>query len=247
MPSRAHPSAGSAPVDTRTGGHATRPFRCSSATRTRCPSSRRPSSASPGSCCFLGFVRRVGDRRLAGGSRRVSRGRRGPARRGGRGAVGAPRVDWTWEIPAVFGPAVVCAGLLAVLGAGSPARARRLLAGPGHGGRRLGRDGRGRPGRADEAGADAEQGRGRGETRSTGNRPRPSRRKPSSHGRPSPTRSWRCSRSSAATSTQALAYLRQAEARDSEDWRLPLIEARLQRERGDRGSGTRSHREGAQP
>jgi O-Antigen ligase len=32
----------------------------------------------------------------------------------------------------------------------------------------------------------------------------------------------------------ALARLRQAEARDSEDWRLPLIEARVQRERGDR-------------
>ncbi len=31
----------------------------------------------------------------------------------------------------------------------------------------------------------------------------------------------------------ALARLRQAEARDSEDWRLPLIEARVQRERGD--------------
>jgi O-antigen ligase len=32
----------------------------------------------------------------------------------------------------------------------------------------------------------------------------------------------------------ALARLRQAEARDAEDWRLPLIEARVQRERGDR-------------
>jgi Flp pilus assembly protein TadD len=32
----------------------------------------------------------------------------------------------------------------------------------------------------------------------------------------------------------ALTRLRQAEVRDSEDWRLTLIEARVQRERGDR-------------
>jgi tetratricopeptide (TPR) repeat protein len=32
---------------------------------------------------------------------------------------------------------------------------------------------------------------------------------------------------------RALAYLRDAQERDSEDWRLPLIEARLQRTRGD--------------
>ncbi len=34
------------------------------------------------------------------------------------GAVGAA-VDWTWEIPAVFGPAVICAALLL---ASAPAR-----------------------------------------------------------------------------------------------------------------------------
>jgi hypothetical protein len=32
---------------------------------------------------------------------------------------------------------------------------------------------------------------------------------------------------------QAIAGLRKAEARDSEDWRLPLIEARLQLTRGE--------------
>ena len=45
--------------------------------------------------------------------------------------------------------------------------------------------------------------------------------------------------------TAALADLKQAEARDSEDWRLPLIEARLLTKRGD-GAAAHSAFERAQ-
>jgi hypothetical protein len=65
----------------------------------------------PGIALFLGFVVVL----AVAATRRL---RAGPRADGGvllavvaAGVVGAT-VDWTWEIPAVFGPAVVCAGLL---------------------------------------------------------------------------------------------------------------------------------------
>jgi hypothetical protein len=86
---------------------------------------------------FAGFVVVLG----IGAERRLRAGREGNADRAGRQgdagvlvavlvtvAVGAA-VDWTWEIPVVFGPALICAALL--VSAAPP----RLLSG---GGRRLG-------------------------------------------------------------------------------------------------------------
>jgi Flp pilus assembly protein TadD len=71
-----------------------------------------------GIALFLGFVGAV----VVAGLRRLRQGREGDAAVliavVAAGAVGAA-VDWTWEIPAVFGPAVICAALLL---ASAPAR-----------------------------------------------------------------------------------------------------------------------------
>lgn len=147
------------------------------------------------------------------------------------GSVGAA-IDWTWEIPAVFGPAVLAAGLLA---ASAPSRARRrdsYWLGAGTvaaawlamiaGGLVVLSElelKQSRSAAADERIAD-------GITRAR-----------QAH----TVQPW-----SAEPYTQlallyeergdidgALANLHSAEQRDSEDWRLPLIEARLQARRGD--------------
>jgi tetratricopeptide (TPR) repeat protein len=147
------------------------------------------------------------------------------------GAAGAA-IDWTWEIPAAFGPAVVCAGLLVAsapsprpardgywLGVGTVAAAWIAMVAGGlvvlsetdlHQSRDAAAQSRFADG-IDKA-KDART-----------------------------VLPW-----SAAPYTQlalldeargdvdgALRYLRSAEQRDSEDWRLPLIEARLQQRRGD--------------
>jgi Flp pilus assembly protein TadD len=149
-------------------------------------------------------------------------------------AVGAA-VDWTWQIPAVFGPAVVCAALL-VASEPSPRPVRNglwlgfgavvaawiaMIAGAvvvlTHIELAQSRDAAS-AGRIDEAIDRARAAR--------------------------TIQPW-----SAEPYTQlalleqargdlpaAFGYLRQAEARDSEDWRLVVIEATLQRQRGDSGA-----------
>ena len=148
--------------------------------------------------------------------------------------AGRPRsgaaIDWTWEIPAAFGPARGLRRPAHGLGAARRACARDgYWLGVGDGGGGLDRDGRGRawwcsPQIELDSRAGTRPPRTASPTGSTG----PRRRRRCSRGRPSLTRSSLCWRSSVGTSTQALVDLRQAESRDSEDWRLPLIEARLQ-------------------
>jgi O-Antigen ligase len=148
------------------------------------------------------------------------------------GALGAA-TDWTWELPAAFGPAVVCAGLLTAssrsrwpaqnsywFGIGTVAAAWVAMVAGGlvalsELNLRQSRDAAAQSRFAD--------GISKAEDAHT-------------------VLPW-----SAEPYTQlalldeargdvdgALAQLRKAEQRDSEDWRLPLIEARLQQRRGDR-------------
>ena len=84
-----------------------------------------------GSLLLLGFACVVV---LAGGAQAPRRGRgarrgraRRVARRWGRGAV----IDWTWEIPAAFAPAIVAAGLLTASRPGRPLGRTPTGSGPG--------------------------------------------------------------------------------------------------------------------
>jgi hypothetical protein len=159
------------------------------------------------------------------------------------GALGAA-TDWTWELPASFGPAVVCAGLLTAssrsrwpaqnsywLGIGTVAAAWVAMVAGGlvalsEFNLRQSRDAAAQSRFAD--------GISKADDAHT-------------------LLPW-----SAEPYTQlalldeargdvdgALAQLRKAEQRDSEDWRLPLIEARLEQRRGDR-QATRTALERAQ-
>jgi hypothetical protein len=147
------------------------------------------------------------------------------------GAVGAA-IDWTWEIPAAFGPAVIAAGLLTAsepsergnrdaywLGAGTVAAAWLAMVA---GGLVVLSELELKQSRNAAADARIADGIQKAEDAHT-------------------VTPW-----SAAPYTQlalleeargdidgALAYLHRAEQRDSEDWRIPLIEARLLTRRGD--------------
>ncbi len=148
------------------------------------------------------------------------------------GAVGAA-IDWIWEIPAAFGPAVIGAGLLTAsapsrgrtrdsywLGAGAVAAAWLAIVA---GGLVVLSELQLKQSRTDAAHQQFADGVQKAKDAHV-------------------VLPW-----SAEPYTQlalldeargdiggALAYLRSAEARDSKDWRLPLIEARLQTRRGDR-------------
>jgi hypothetical protein len=185
----------------------------------------------PGIALFLGFVGAI----LLAGWRRLGEGREGDA--GilvavvASGAVGAA-VDWTWEIPAVFGPAVICAALLLASAPARPLARDGYILGLGTvvaawiamvaGGLVVlteleltqSRD----AGSADRI----EEGIDRARAAKT-------------------VQPWASEpytqlaqlEAQRGDLTQALADLRQAEDRDSDDWRLPLIEANLLQRRGD--------------
>jgi O-antigen ligase/polysaccharide polymerase Wzy-like membrane protein len=185
----------------------------------------------PGIVLFLGFVAAVG---LAAG-RRFAAGLEGDsgilAAIVVAGAVGAS-VDWTWEIPAVFGPAVVCAALLLAsapsrplardgywLGLGTVAAAWIAMVAAGlvvltELEMQKSRDAAaaGRIGEATDRARAAKT-------------VQPWSSEPYTQLAELEAQSGDIS--------QALTDLRQAEDRDSEDWRLPLIEASLLQRRGD--------------
>ncbi len=198
----------------------------------------------PGIALFAGFV-------VAAGiaiRRRLAAGREGDlgvlAAVLAAGAIGAC-VDWTWEIPAAFGPAVVCAALLT---ASAPAR-------------RIARDGYWL-GVAAVAAAwiamvggalvvlselelrQSREAAAAGRTQDAIDRARAARTvMPWSA---EPYTQLALLEEQRGDFQQALSYLSQAEDRDTDDWRLALIEARLQAESGDgSAAGTaidRAHR-----
>jgi tetratricopeptide (TPR) repeat protein len=185
----------------------------------------------PGIILFVGFV-------VAAGiaiRRRLAAGREGDvgvlAAVLAAGALGAC-VDWTWEIPAAFGPAVACAGLLT---ASAPSR-------------RTARDGYWL-GVAAVAAAWVAMVGGALVVLSELEL-RQSREAAAANNLQDAIDRARAARTAAPWSAepytqlalleeqrgdfqQALSYLSSAEARDSDDWRLALIEARLQAERGN--------------
>jgi O-antigen ligase len=147
------------------------------------------------------------------------------------GALGAC-VDWTWEIPAAFGPAVACAGLLT---ASAPSR-------------RIARDGYWL-GVAAVAAAWVAMVGGALVVLSELELKQSREAAAANHIQDAIDRA-RAARTVVPWSAepytqlalleeqrgdfpQALSYLSDAEARDTDDWRLALIEARLQAERGD--------------
>jgi hypothetical protein len=188
----------------------------------------------PGLLLFLGFVGAV----VLAARRRLSDGLDGDA--GvlvavvATGALGAT-VDWTWQIPAVFGPTVVCAGLLAAsapsgqvrngpwLGFGTVVAAWIAMIGSAvvvltH--IELDRS-------RDAAGA--------GNIEQAIDRARTARSiQPWSA---EPYTQLALLEEQRADLPAALDYLGQAQDRDSEDWRLYVIEARLHREGGDPDAG----------
>jgi O-Antigen ligase len=190
----------------------------------------------PGLILFLGFVGAV----AVAAQRRLAAGTTGDT---GlllavlvAGSVGAA-VDWTWELPAAFGPAVICAGLLAAsapdrrltrdgywLGIGTVAVAWvGIIAG----------------GLVVLSELQLEQSREAAAANRVGDG---IERAEDAH----TVQPWSAEpytqlaliEEQRGDVDQALADLRQAQERDSEDWRLPLIEARLLRTRGDE-SGAR--------
>jgi hypothetical protein len=147
------------------------------------------------------------------------------------GAVGA-LVDWTWEIPAVFGPAVVCAGLLT---ASAPSR-------------RLARDGYWLGIGAVAAAwvamfagalvvlAELELRQSRDAAASSRIDDAIDRARAARTLMPwsaDPYTQLALLEEERGSYEQALTYLLQARERDTNDWRLALIESRLQAERGD--------------
>jgi O-Antigen ligase len=185
----------------------------------------------PGLALFLGFLIVVG---LAARGR-LSAGRGGD---GGvlvavvtAGAVGAA-VDWTWEIPAAFGPAVVCAALLCAsapsgqpardgywLGLGTVAAAwLAMIAG----------------GLVVLSEIDLRQSRNAAaESRFADAIDSAERARTVLPWSAEPYTQLALLEEERGDITGALTYLRRAEERDSQDWRLALIEARLQATRGN--------------
>ena len=184
-----------------------------------------------GIALFLGFVGAV----ALAGRRRLSQGLEGDA---GvlvavvvAGAVGAA-VDWTWEIPAVFGPAVVCAALLLasaptrplardgyLLGLGTVVAAWIAMVGGGL---------------VVLTELELQQSRDAASANQIGegiDRARAAKTvQPWSS---EPYTQLALLEEQRGDTSQALAYLRQAKERDSEDWRLSVIEASLLERRGD--------------
>jgi O-Antigen ligase len=150
-------------------------------------------------------------------------------------AVGAT-VDWTWQIPAVFGPAVVCAGLL--LASAPSARTARngTLLGFGV----LAVAWIAIIGSAVVLLAEIELRRSRdaagdGQVAEAIDRARTARSiEPWSA---KPYTQLALLEEQRGDFPAALGYLRQAQDRDSEDWRLYVIEARLHRRSGDTAAG----------
>jgi hypothetical protein len=146
-------------------------------------------------------------------------------------------VDWTWEIPAVFGPAVICAGLLLAaapsrslardgywLGIGTVTAAWVAMVAGGlvvltH----LELD------RSREAASANQINAGIDRARAA---------KTAQPWSAEPYTQLALLEEQRGDIPSALAALQQAEERDSEDWRLPLIEARLQLKRGDQAASS---------
>jgi hypothetical protein len=185
----------------------------------------------PGIVLFLGFVVAVA---VAAG-RHLAAGLAGDA---GvlvavlvAGSVGAA-FDWTWELPAAFGPAVVCAGLLTA-SAPSP---RRLRDGYwlGIGSVALAWVGIIAGGLVVLSQLQLDQSRGAAATnRVADGIDRAEAARTVQPWSAEPYTQLALLEEQRGDTEQALVELKKAEARDSEDWRLPLIEARLQQTRGD--------------
>ena len=184
-----------------------------------------------GIALFLGFVGAV----AFSARRRLAAGRAGDA--GillavlAAGAVGAA-VDWTWEIPAVFGPAVACSALLVA----SPPAGRQLRHGYW-----LGLATVSAAWVAMVAGGlvvltereltQSREAAAAGRLGDAMARARAARTvQPWSS---EPYTQLALLEEEHGDLPQALSYLKQAEERDSDDWRLLLIEARLQARSGD--------------
>jgi hypothetical protein len=185
----------------------------------------------PGIALFFGFVGAV----ALAGWRRLREGRDGDA---GilvavilAGAVGAA-FDWTWEIPAVFGPAVICAALLL-----ASARTRPLA----RDGYLLGLGTVVAAWIAMVAGGlvvltelELNQSRDAASANRIGEAiDRAQAAKTVQPWSSEPYTQLALLEEGRGDMSRALAYLRQAEDRDSEDWRLLLIESRLQTRRGN--------------
>jgi O-Antigen ligase len=185
----------------------------------------------PGLLLFCGFV-------VALGIAAVRRVRRGTGGDSGvliavvvTGAIGAA-VDWTWEIPAVFGPAVICAALLLASAPSRPLARDGYLLGVGTvtaawvamvaGGlvvlTHLELDRSRDAANANEIDAGIARARAAKTVQPWSSEP---------------YTQLALLEEQRGDIPSALSALRQAEQRDSEDWRLPLIEARLQLKRGD--------------
>ena len=148
-------------------------------------------------------------------------------------------VDWTWEIPAVFGPAVVCAGLLLAaapsrplardgywLGIGTVTAAWVAMVAGGlvvltH----LELDRSREAANANEIDAGIARARAAKTVQPWSSEP---------------YTQLALLEEQRGDIPAALTALGQAEDRDSEDWRLPLIEARLQAKRGDQAASSRA-------
>jgi hypothetical protein len=147
------------------------------------------------------------------------------------GAIGAA-VDWTWEIPAVFGPVVVCAALLLASARSRPLARDGYLLGVGTvaaawvaivaGGlvvlTQIELD-RSRSAAADGRIAEAIDRAEQAHTVTPWSA--------------EPFIQLALLQEDSGNLDQAVRLLKEAESRDSEDWRLPLIEASLQSQRGD--------------
>lgn len=146
------------------------------------------------------------------------------------GAVGAA-VDWTWEIPAVFGPVVVCAALLLASARSRPLRDGYLLgiatvaaawvvmvAGGLVVLTQIELD-RSRSAAADGRIAEAIH--------------RAEQARTVTPWSAEPLIQLALLEQDSGNLDQALRLLKEAESRDSDDWRLPLIEVSLQSQRGD--------------
>ena len=197
----------------------------------------------PGIVLFLGFLVALALAAL----RRIGAGRDGDA---GilvavalAGAAGAA-VDWTWEIPAVFGPAVICSALLLASAPSRPLARGGYWLGMGTvtaawiamiaGGLVVLTDLELQ--RSKDAAAANRIGEGIDRARAA---------RTIQPWSAEPYTQLAQLEADQGNVSQALVDLKEAEKRDSQDWRLPLIEASLQQRRGD-GAAARLAYERAQ-
>jgi hypothetical protein len=185
----------------------------------------------PGLALFLGFVAAV----VAAARRRFAAGLEGDA--GvlaavvATGALGAA-VDWIWQIPAVFGPAVVCAGLLV---ASAPSR-RMVRNGLWLGFGTVVAAWIAIIGSAVVVLTEIELTRSRdaaGEGRIADAIDRARTARSIQPWSAEPYTQLALLEGQRGDLPAAFGYLRQAQERDSEDWRLVVIEARLQQQSGN--------------